>query len=44
MSEIKKLTADVDVGEFYENYVDFENSDVLIMYSTMLVNSSSTIK
>ena len=26
------------------NYVDFENSDVLIMYSTMLVNSSSTIK
>ena len=24
MSEIKKLTADVDVGEFYKNYVDFE--------------------
>ena len=24
MSEIKKLTADVDVGEYYEKYVDFE--------------------
>lgn len=24
MAEIKKLTADVDVGEYYENYVDFE--------------------
>ncbi|MDO5860992.1 DUF2284 domain-containing protein [Methanobrevibacter sp.] len=24
MSEIKKLTADVNVSEFYENYVDFE--------------------
>lgn len=24
MSEIKKLTADVDVQEYYENYVDFE--------------------
>ncbi len=24
MSEIKKLTADVDVDEYYENYVDFE--------------------
>ena len=24
MSEIKKLTCDVDVGEFVENYVDFE--------------------
>lgn len=24
MSEIKKLTVDVDVSEFYENYVDFE--------------------
>ena len=24
MSEITKLTADVDVGEFYEKYVDFE--------------------
>ncbi|MBQ6100129.1 MAG: DUF2284 domain-containing protein [Methanobrevibacter sp.] len=25
MSEIKKLTLDVDVEEFYKNYVDFEN-------------------
>ena len=24
MSEIKKLTADVDVGEYYEKYVDFD--------------------
>ncbi|MFM5883640.1 DUF2284 domain-containing protein [Methanobrevibacter gottschalkii] len=24
MSEIKKLTADVDVGEYFEKYVDFE--------------------
>ena len=24
MSEIKKLTADIDVGEYYEKYVDFE--------------------
>ena len=24
MSEIKKLTADVDVEEYYNNYVDFE--------------------
>ena len=24
MSEIKKLTADVDVEEYYKNYVDFE--------------------
>ena len=24
MSEIKKLTIDVDVAEFYEKYVDFE--------------------
>lgn len=30
--------------ELLGNYVDFESSDVLIMYSTMLVNSSSTIK
>ena len=30
--------------ELIGNYVDFENSDVLIMYSTMLVNSSSTIR
>ena len=24
MSEIKKLTADVDAEEYYKNYVDFE--------------------
>lgn len=30
--------------ELIKNYVKFEGSDVLIIYSTLLVNSSSTIK
>ena len=25
MSEIKKLTADIDVGEYYEKYVELYN-------------------
>ena len=30
--------------ELIKDYVKFEGSDVLIIYSTLLVNSSSTIK
>lgn len=32
------------VPELIGEYVDFENSDVLFLYSTLLINSSSTIK
>lgn len=43
MSEIKKLTIDVDVAEFYEKYVDFENSQSYASKSRKCLDTTGTI-